>query len=473
MSTRSAAAPLATSGAQGSRAHDTQADNRSPLSSALSDTPGTAASANSVPTQSRASSGDGDFQTLLTHVGESTGPSSHSGDRGAASSSASTTKSRGRKSDTQHAHSDCTAPSATPANQVVVTPVAPAAVPSGTSSAGGANTGSASAGAIAGSAASSATAVAQTSADAASASASASSPAPDVQGTSNSGADGSSSAVASGTAKQGGSQGTSASDGTGDSSPLDLHTLLTQALVHAPAQQAGAAGAAKGAHDPGGTTASAGQSAAGSPVSSTGGATGPAPVTPSSGAGNASSGSGSGGTSATPPPTGAQVDARSALTHTVQGRTDLAAQLPAQASPLLAKAALSAPVGTAHWTDELGNQLIWMAHQSVDAASLHVSPAGLGPIEARIAVQGGTASVWFGATHPDTRAALERALPRLREMFATQGMSLADSGVFREAPQQRRQPVTAAAVSSIKPLTAPSTATTRSAVQPGLVDLYA
>jgi flagellar hook-length control protein FliK len=44
--------------------------------------------------------------------------------------------------------------------------------------------------------------------------------------------------------------------------------------------------------------------------------------------------------------------------------------------------------------------------------------------------------VWFGAQHADTRAAIQDALPRLREMFAASGMQLADAGVSREAPRQ-------------------------------------
>jgi flagellar hook-length control protein FliK len=66
---------------------------------------------------------------------------------------------------------------------------------------------------------------------------------------------------------------------------------------------------------------------------------------------------------------------------------------------------------------------------------LRLSPEHLGPLEVRIAVQNDQVSVWFGAAHADTRNALENALPRLRELFAAQGMSLTDAGVFREPPR--------------------------------------
>ena len=53
-------------------------------------------------------------------------------------------------------------------------------------------------------------------------------------------------------------------------------------------------------------------------------------------------------------------------------------------------------------------------------------------------MNGDQASVQFGAAHADTRNALENALPRLREMFASQGLSLADANVSREPPRQQQ-----------------------------------
>jgi flagellar hook-length control protein FliK len=96
-------------------------------------------------------------------------------------------------------------------------------------------------------------------------------------------------------------------------------------------------------------------------------------------------------------------------------------------------------MGTQAWTDEVGGHLTWMAANGRESASLTVSPDHLGPIEVRISVQDGQASVWFGAQNADTRAAIEQALPRLRDLFSAQGLSLADSGVFREAPRQQPQ----------------------------------
>jgi flagellar hook-length control protein FliK len=91
------------------------------------------------------------------------------------------------------------------------------------------------------------------------------------------------------------------------------------------------------------------------------------------------------------------------------------------------------PVGAPGWSDELGTQLHFLADKGHSIASLRLSPEHLGPLEVQISVQDNQASVWFGATNSDTRAALEQALPRLREMFAAQGMSLSQSGVFNQS----------------------------------------
>nr|PZN78642.1 MAG: hypothetical protein DIU56_08515 [Pseudomonadota bacterium] len=91
--------------------------------------------------------------------------------------------------------------------------------------------------------------------------------------------------------------------------------------------------------------------------------------------------------------------------------------------------------GTTAWADELGTQLRWMVREGVETASLRLHPEELGPLEIRIAVRDGQASVWFAAANADTRTALENALPRLRELLASEGLLLGDTGVFREPPR--------------------------------------
>jgi flagellar hook-length control protein FliK len=105
-----------------------------------------------------------------------------------------------------------------------------------------------------------------------------------------------------------------------------------------------------------------------------------------------------------------------------------------------ASAPLHSSVGTQAWHEELGTRVTVMAARGQHSASLRLSPEHLGPLEIRISIRDDQASVWFGAAHADTRAAIEHALPRLREMFAAQGMSLTDAGVSREPPREQSTP---------------------------------
>jgi flagellar hook-length control protein FliK len=135
---------------------------------------------------------------------------------------------------------------------------------------------------------------------------------------------------------------------------------------------------------------------------------------------------------------------------------------------------LESPVGSAAWDDELGTQLTWMTQKGLESGSLRVSPEHLGPVEVQISVQNKDASVWFGATHPDTRAALEQALPRLREMFASQGMTLTDSGVSRESPRHQTRSQASQSISAVS-AAGTTDVSTAAAVRMslGLLDTYA
>ncbi len=99
---------------------------------------------------------------------------------------------------------------------------------------------------------------------------------------------------------------------------------------------------------------------------------------------------------------------------------------------------IHAPVDSAAFADEVGARVVGLSQSGITQAQLQLNPADMGPVQVHITMQAGQASVWFGATHADTRAALEQSLPRLRELFAGAGMPLTDSGVFREPPQQQQ-----------------------------------
>ncbi|MGH8241636.1 MAG: flagellar hook-length control protein FliK, partial [Steroidobacteraceae bacterium] len=131
------------------------------------------------------------------------------------------------------------------------------------------------------------------------------------------------------------------------------------------------------------------------------------------------------------------------------------------------------PVGSPAWKDEIGAHLTWMAANGKEAASLRLSPEHLGPLDIRISVDDGKASVYFGATNADTRAALEQSLPRLREMFASQGMVLADAGVSRDAPRNQFKPsATPAGSRSSSDAGSESSVKSVTLARVGLIDTY-
>ncbi len=137
---------------------------------------------------------------------------------------------------------------------------------------------------------------------------------------------------------------------------------------------------------------------------------------------------------------------------------------------------LESPVGSAAFNDELGDKVTWLANQGIQSASLQISPEHLGPVNVHISVQDGSASVSFNAAHADTRAALEQALPRLREMFATHGLTLSDANVSHQSPRGQSQKQSISAIGSVDGVSDDATSSTVPAVvgtRLGLLDTYA
>jgi flagellar hook-length control protein FliK len=70
-------------------------------------------------------------------------------------------------------------------------------------------------------------------------------------------------------------------------------------------------------------------------------------------------------------------------------------------------------------------------------ARMSLNPAHLGPIEIQLRMQDDQAQLWLTAQHPQAREALESAMPRLREMFAQQGIDLSQQGASGQPRDQR------------------------------------
>jgi flagellar hook-length control protein FliK len=85
-------------------------------------------------------------------------------------------------------------------------------------------------------------------------------------------------------------------------------------------------------------------------------------------------------------------------------------------------------IGAAGWERELSDKLarVVLRHDRIE---IRVAPAELGPVEIRVDLGAGPASLAIVASHAATRDALEQALPQLREALAAQGIALGDATV--------------------------------------------
>ncbi len=93
------------------------------------------------------------------------------------------------------------------------------------------------------------------------------------------------------------------------------------------------------------------------------------------------------------------------------------AVLPSRSVPA---ATVALPIDHPQWPDALGERLVWLRDNDIQAAELQIHPRHLGPVAVRIRVQDDQTTIQFASPHAVVREALEAALPRLRESFAGQ-----------------------------------------------------
>lgn len=117
-------------------------------------------------------------------------------------------------------------------------------------------------------------------------------------------------------------------------------------------------------------------------------------------------------------------------------------------TPAPTTAHLDTPLGDARWAADFGQRIVWLARQDVQAAQLSINPPHLGPIEISLTLGADQANAVFSSAHVEVRTALEAALPRLREMLASAGISLGDAQVNSQSQQQAGQHGQSAAGSS-------------------------
>jgi flagellar hook-length control protein FliK len=109
-----------------------------------------------------------------------------------------------------------------------------------------------------------------------------------------------------------------------------------------------------------------------------------------------------------------------------------------QAADIVATNQLQARVGSNVWEQQLGQKVVWMVAGGDQSASLTLNPPDLGPMQVVLNVSNDSASATFTAHQPETRQAIENALPKLREMMSEAGIQLGNATVSAGTQDQQQ-----------------------------------
>ncbi len=143
---------------------------------------------------------------------------------------------------------------------------------------------------------------------------------------------------------------------------------------------------------------------------------------------------------------------------------------------------IQTPVGEPGFDDAIADRVWVMTQARLSNAEIRLTPAELGPVRIQVAVDDGTANVTFQAAQAATREAIEQALPRLRELFAENGLSLGQASVgddgVRDGNRETSGQASAGSVADESLEDVDNDATTPDAPRPGraarsLVDTFA
>ena len=108
-------------------------------------------------------------------------------------------------------------------------------------------------------------------------------------------------------------------------------------------------------------------------------------------------------------------------------------------SPLLSSR-IDSPVHSEEFKEQFARQVAGVVVQGQDRAEIRLTPAELGPIRIRIALNAEEAALDISAAHAATRAAIESSVHTLRQMLADHGLRLADYRMDQGLMSQQRQP---------------------------------
>jgi len=111
----------------------------------------------------------------------------------------------------------------------------------------------------------------------------------------------------------------------------------------------------------------------------------------------------------------------------------------ATAAGSVTAAPVPVPVTDPGFADALSERVLFMSANRLGSAEIRLNPAELGPLRVEIRVEDGMTQVHFSAQQAVTRDAIEQSLPRLRELFAGQGLELSDASVSDQGFGRERE----------------------------------
>lgn len=83
----------------------------------------------------------------------------------------------------------------------------------------------------------------------------------------------------------------------------------------------------------------------------------------------------------------------------------------------------------ASWPQQFGEKVVWLARNDQQTAQININPPQLGPVQITVSLSGDQATLAFASPHAEVRQAIESAMPQLKEMLSTAGISLGQSNV--------------------------------------------
>ena len=114
---------------------------------------------------------------------------------------------------------------------------------------------------------------------------------------------------------------------------------------------------------------------------------------------------------------------------TNQGRANTEANTNSQTS-------INAHIHDNTWPQQFSEKMVWLAKNDQQTAQISINPPQLGPMQITLNLNGDMATMSFASPHAEVRHAIENALPHLKEMLSSAGISLGQTNVGGNMAQQ-------------------------------------